>query len=40
VHTPKDVQARVAAAKSQGRKSVLVLVTGQGGQRFVALKIG
>ncbi|HUO92930.1 MAG TPA: Do family serine endopeptidase [Rhizomicrobium sp.] len=40
VHTPKDVQARVAAAKSQGRKSVLVLVTGQAGQRFVALKIG
>jgi serine protease Do len=39
VHTPKDVQARVAAAKSQGRKSVLVLFTGQGGQRFVALKI-
>jgi serine protease Do len=40
VHTPKDVQARVAAAKAQGRKSVLVLVVGQGGQRFVALKIG
>jgi serine protease Do len=40
VHTPKDVQVRVAAAKAQGRKSVLVLFTGQGGQRFVALKIG
>ena len=40
VHTPKDVQARVAQAKAQGRKSVLVLFTGQGGQRFVALKIG
>jgi serine protease Do len=40
VHTPKDVQQRVAAAKAQGRKSVLVLVTGQRGQIFVALKIG
>ena len=40
VHTPKDVEARVAQAKSQGRKSVLVLVTRQSGQQFVALKIG
>ena len=40
VHTPKDVQNRVAQAKSQGRKSVLVLLTGSNGQRFVALKIG
>jgi serine protease Do len=34
VHTPKDVQTRVAQAKSQGRKSVLVLVTGTNGQRL------
>ncbi|HTW36825.1 MAG TPA: DegQ family serine endoprotease [Rhizomicrobium sp.] len=40
VHTPKDVQARVAAAKAQGRKSVLVLINGSRGQGFVALKIG
>jgi len=40
VHTPKDVQERVAQAKAHGRKSILVLFTGQGGQRFVALKIG
>jgi serine protease Do len=40
VHTPKDIKARIAAAQSQGRKSVLVLVTGSNGQRFVALKIG
>ena len=40
VRTPKDVQNRVAAQKSQGRKSVLVLVTGSNGQRYVALKIG
>jgi serine protease Do len=40
VHTPKEVQARVAAAKAQGHKSVLILVKESGGQRFVALKIG
>jgi len=40
VHTPKDVQNRIAAAKSQGRKTVLVLITGSNGQGFVALKIG
>ncbi len=40
VHTPKDIQMKVAAARSQGRKSVLVLITGSNGQRFVALKIG
>jgi serine protease Do len=40
VHTPKEVKSRVAAAQSQGRKTVLVLVTGSNGQRFVALKIG
>ena len=40
VRTPKDVQNRIAAAKSQGRKTVLVLITGSNGQGFVALKIG
>jgi len=40
VRTPKDVQNKIAAAKSQGRKTVLVLVTGANGQGFVALKIG
>jgi serine protease Do len=39
VHTPKDVKVRVAAAQSQGRKTVLVLVAGSNGQRFIALKI-
>jgi serine protease Do len=39
VRTPKDVKVRIAAAQSQGRKSVLVLVAGSNGQRFVALKI-
>ena len=39
VKTPRDVKMRVAAAQSQGRKSVLVLLSGSNGQRFVALKI-
>jgi serine protease Do len=39
VRTPKDVKVRVAAAQSQGRKTVLVLVAGSNGQRFIALKI-
>ncbi len=39
VRTPKDVKARVQAAQQQGRKSVLILVSGSAGQRFVALKI-
>jgi len=40
VHTPQDVKSRIADAQAAGRSSVLVLVTGQNGQRFVALKIG
>jgi serine protease Do len=40
VRTPKDIENKVAAQRSAGRKSVLVLVTGSNGQRFVALKIG
>jgi serine protease Do len=40
VHTPDDVAHRVSQAKSAGRNSVLVLVSTQNGERFVALKIG
>jgi len=40
VHTPQDVKSQIADAKSAGRNSVLLLVSGQGGQRFVAVKIG
>jgi serine protease Do len=40
VHTPQDVQARVAEAKSAGRKSVLLLVSGANGPRYVAVEIG
>lgn len=34
VRSPADVQAKVAEAKSAGRKSVLLLVNGQGGQLY------
>ncbi|HEX2590124.1 MAG TPA: DegQ family serine endoprotease [Rhizomicrobium sp.] len=34
VRTPADVQAQVNAAKTAGRKSVLLLVNGQGGQLY------
>ena len=40
VHSPQDVKASVAAAHAAGRDTVLVLVTGQAGQRFVAIKLG
>lgn len=40
VRSPKDIAARVANARAAGRSSVLLLVVGQGGQRFVALDIG
>jgi serine protease Do len=40
VKTPQDVQAGVAEASKGGRKSVLLLVAGQGGSRFVAVDIG
>jgi serine protease Do len=40
VHTPQDVQKSVADAHAQGRKSVLVLVAGSGGPRYVAVDIG
>jgi serine protease Do len=39
VHTPQDIKAQIAGAQAGGRKTVLVLVDGNGGQRFVALKI-
>ena len=39
VHTPQDIKTRYRGAQTQGRKSVLVLVDGNSGQRFVALKI-
>ena len=40
VHTPQDVQKTVAEAHAQGRKSVLVLVSGSSGPRYVAVDIG
>ena len=40
VKKPADVTARLQEAKKAGRKSVLLLVEGQGGLRFVAVRIG
>ncbi len=40
VHTPKDILAQVAAARSAGHHTVLLLVATQGGTRFVAVDIG
>jgi serine protease Do len=40
VHSPQDIKAAIGAAHAQGRSTVLMLVTGSGGQRFVAVKIG
>jgi len=39
VHTPQEIKAQIAGAQASGRKSVLILVDGNNGQRFVALKI-
>ena len=39
VSTPKQVDSKVKAAKKQGRKSVLLLLEGQSGLRFVAIRI-
>ena len=39
VVTPADIMARIKEARKSGRKSVLLLVEGQGGLRFVALQI-
>ena len=40
VRTPQDIKSRIAEAHAAGRKSVLVLVSGENGERFVALNIG
>lgn len=40
VRTPQDVQKTIAEAHAQGRKSVLVLVSGSNGPRYVAVDIG
>jgi serine protease Do len=40
VHSPQEVKATVQAAQAAGHNTVLVLVAGQGGQRFVAIKLG
>ena len=39
VRTPQDIKSRIADAHAAGRNTVLVLVAGSGGQRFLALKI-
>ncbi|MFO1154780.1 MAG: DegQ family serine endoprotease [Rhodospirillales bacterium] len=40
VSTPAQLAEKVKAAKGLGRKSVLLLVEGEGGLRFVAVRIG
>ena len=40
VHTPRDVLAQIAAARTAGHHTVLLLVATQGGTRFVAVEIG
>ena len=40
VTKPAEVAAKIQEAKKAGRKSVLLLVEGQGGLRFVAVRIG
>ncbi|MBV9330489.1 MAG: DegQ family serine endoprotease [Alphaproteobacteria bacterium] len=40
VHTPQEVLSRIADAHAQGRKSVLLLVSGSAGPRYVAVEIG
>ena len=39
VASPKEVKKRIEDAKSSGRKSVLLLIEGQAGLRFVALRL-
>jgi serine protease Do len=39
VVTPADIVARIKDARKSGRKSVLLLVEGQGGLRFIAVRI-
>ena len=40
VGSPDDVQRKVKEARDAGRKSVLLLVQGQNGLRFVAIRLG
>jgi serine protease Do len=40
VTKPADVAAKIQEAKKAGKKSVLLLVEGQGGMRFVAVRLG
>jgi len=40
VSSPSDVVKKVKEAKKEGRKTVLLLVEGQNGLRFVAIRIG
>ena len=39
VSTPKDAERLIAAAKKSGKRSVLLLIEGQSGFRFVAVKL-
>ena len=39
VATPSDIVAKVEKARQSGRKSVLFLIEGQGGLRFVAVRV-
>jgi serine protease Do len=39
VRTPQDIKSRIADAHAAGRSTVLLLIQGDGGQRFLALKI-
>ncbi len=40
VHSPHDILAQIAAARSSGHHTVLLLVASQGATRFVAVEIG
>jgi serine protease Do len=39
VATAADLEARIAEAKDQGRKSILLLIRREGDPRFVALSL-
>ena len=40
VSTPAQVAAKIKTAQAAGRKVILLLVDGEGGMRFVAIKLG
>lgn len=40
VSTPAQLAAKIKTAQSGGRKSVLLLIEGEGGMRFVAIRLG